>query len=177
MTKSLKSTAANYGLYLAIILSSFTIIGYAVYLDLFTKWWLGISQMIIVIIIGIMSSLNARKNAGGLISFKDAFTAFFVTVALGITISALLGMIIFNYIDSDAATVLQDKIIETQTTMMENFGAPQESIDLAREQMEAEENFFSISNTFKSIAYQLLGFSLIGLIVAAVTKKKDPNLA
>ncbi len=61
--------------------------------------------------------------------------------------------------------------------MMENFGAPQESIDLAREQMEAEENFFSISNTFKSIAYQLLGFSLIGLIVAAVTKKKDPNLA
>ena len=177
MEKSLKSTAANYGLYLAIILSSFTIIGYAVYLDLFTKWWLGITQMIIVIIIGIMSSLNARKNAGGLISFKDAFTAFFVTVAIGITSSALLGMIIFNYIDSEAATVLQDKIIETQITMLENFGAPQETIDLTRSQLEAEENFFSIANVFKSIAYQLLGFSLIGLIVAAVTKKKDPNLA
>jgi hypothetical protein len=177
MKKSLKSIATNYGLYLALILSSFTIIGYAVYLDLFTKWWLGIIQMIIVIILGIMSSLNARKNEGGLISFKDAFTAFFLTVAIGITTSALLGMIIFNYVDSEAAAVLQDKIIETQTTMMENFGAPQESIDIAREQMEAEENFFSISNTFKSIAYQLLGFSLIGLIVAAVTKKKDPNLA
>ena len=109
MEKSLKSTAVNYGLYLALILSSLTIIGYAVYLDLFTKWWLGISQMLLVIIFGIVSASKAKSNLGGFISLKDAFTAFFITVAIGIVISALVGMIIFNFVDTEAAAVLQEK--------------------------------------------------------------------
>ncbi|WP_179345717.1 DUF4199 domain-containing protein [Winogradskyella ursingii] len=175
MEKSLKSSATSYGLYLALILTSLTIIGYAVYLDLFTKWWFGIGQLLLVVIFGIISSMKARKIMGGYISFKNAFTAFFITIAIGITIPALVGLIIFNFVDPDAAVVLQDKIIESQIAMMQNFGAPQESIDAAMEQMRAEENFFSIANSLKSIAYQLVGFSVVGLIVALVVKKTDPH--
>ncbi|MBR9845755.1 MAG: DUF4199 domain-containing protein [Algicola sp.] len=177
MEKSLKSIASNYGLYLALILSCFTIIGYAIYLDLFTKWWLGIIQMLLVIVFGIISASKARSILGGFISFKNAFTAYFITIVIGITISALLGMIIFNFVDTEAAAILQEKIIESQISMMENFGAPQDAIDTARQQLEAEENFFSIPNVLKSIVYQLLGFSIVGLIVALVIKKKDPNEA
>jgi len=177
MEKSLKSSASSYGLYLALVLSALTIIGYAVYLDLFTKWWFGISQMLLVIVFGIVSAMKARKLMGGFISFKGAFTAFFITIAIGIVIPALLGLIIFNFVDPDAAMVLQEKIIESQTAMMESFGAPQESIDEAVRQMQAEENFFSIGNSLKSIAYQLVGFSIVGLIVALVVKKTDPNAA
>ena len=61
--------------------------------------------------------------------------------------------------------------------MMERFGAPQASIDEAMEQIQKEESFFSLGNTIKSIAYQLVGFSIIGLIVAAATKKNDPDAA
>jgi hypothetical protein len=177
MEKSLKSSATTLGLYLALILSSFTIIGYAIYLDLFTKWWFGISQMILVIILGIVSAVKARSISGGFINFKNTFTAFFITIALGIAIPALIGMVIFNFVDPEAASILQEKIINSQLTMMQNFGAPQESIDEAMKQMRAEENFFSIGNSIKSIAYQLVGFSVVGLIVAAVVKKEDPNLA
>ena len=70
MDKPLKSSALNYGLYLALILSSFTIIGYAVYLDLFTEWWFGIGQMFLVIIFGIISAIKAKKLFGGFISFS-----------------------------------------------------------------------------------------------------------
>ncbi|OUS01934.1 DUF4199 domain-containing protein [Flavobacteriales bacterium 33_180_T64] len=177
MEKSLKSSSMTYGLYLALILASLTIIGYAMYLDLFTKWWFGIGQMLLVIVVGIISSSKAKKLNEGFLSFKQAFSAFFIAVAVGIILSALVGLIIFNFVDTEAATILQEKIIESQLAMMEGFGAPQDSIDIARDQMEAEENFFSIPNTFKSIAYQLVGFSIVGLIVAAVTKKKDPSLA
>lgn len=177
MNKSLKSSAANYGLYLALILSSFTIIGYAVYLDLFTKWWFGIGQMILVIIIGIMSAMKARKILGGFISFKEAFTAFFITVAIGVSIPALIGLIIFNFVDPEAAALLQERIIETQLEMMQNFGAPQETIDEAMRQAEEQGSFFSVGNSLKSVAYQLVGFSIVGLLVAAVVKRNDPNLA
>jgi len=177
MEKSLKSSATSYGLYLALVLSSLTIIGYAVYLDLFTQWWFGIGQMLLVIIFGIVSSVKARTLSGGFISFKEAFTAFFITIAIGIVIPALIGLVIFNFIDPDAATLLQDKIVESQLSMMQNFGAPQEAIDEAIKQMEAQGSFFSIGNSLKSIAYQLVGFSIIGLIVAAVVKKNDPNAA
>ncbi|MBF8149338.1 DUF4199 domain-containing protein [Winogradskyella sp. F6397] len=177
MDKSLKSSAVNNGLYLALILSSFTIIGYAVYLDLFTQWWFGIGQMLLVIIFGIVSSIKAKKLLGGFISFKDAFTAFFITIAIGISIPAVIGFVIFNIVDAEAATILQEKIIDNQLAMMERFGAPQQSIDEAMAQIQKEESFFSIGNTIKTTAYQLLGFSVIGLIVAAVTKKKDPHEA
>ncbi|MBU2929702.1 DUF4199 domain-containing protein [Winogradskyella psychrotolerans] len=177
MDKSLKSSAVNYGLYLALILSSFTIIGYAVYLDLYIQWWFGIGQMLLVIIFGIISAMSAKKLLGGFISFKDAFTAFFITIAVGVSIPAAIGFFIFNIVDTDAAAILQQKIIDNQLAMMEKFGAPQASIDEAMEQIQKEENFFSIGNTIKSIAYQLVGFSVIGLIVAAVTKQKDPHEA
>ncbi|SDH26454.1 DUF4199 domain-containing protein [Winogradskyella thalassocola] len=177
MDKSLKSSALNYGLYLALILSSFTIIGYAVYLDLFTEWWFGIGQMFLVIIFGIVSAIKAKKLLGGFISFKNAFTAFFITILVGVAIPALVGFIIFNIVDAEAASILQQKIIDNQLAMMERFGAPQSSIDEAMEQIQKEESFFSLGNTIKSIAYQLVGFSIIGLIVAAATKKNDPDAA
>ncbi|WP_138434287.1 DUF4199 domain-containing protein [Winogradskyella algicola] len=177
MEKSFKSSSTQYGLYLALILSSLTIIGYAAYLDLFTKWWFGISQMILVIIFGIISAVKARNIMGGFISFKDAFTAFFLTIVIGIVIPALVGLVIFNFVDPEAATVLQEKIIESQLRMMENWGAPQETIDEALKQIEAQGSFFTITNTLKSIAYQLIGFSVVGLIVALVVKKSDPNAA
>ena len=177
MEKSLKSVASTYGIYLALILSFFTIIGYAIYLDLFIQWWFGIGQMILVIIIGIVSAMKARTLLGGFISFKDAFTAFFITIAIGITIPAIIGLIIFNFVDTDAALILQDRIIENQMSMMKKFGAPQEVLDETMKQIEAQGSFFSISNSLKSIAYQLVGFSVVGLIVAAVVKKTDPDLA
>ncbi|WP_458625897.1 DUF4199 domain-containing protein [Winogradskyella sp. PC D3.3] len=177
MDKSFKPSSVNYGLYLALILSSFTIIGYAVYLDLFTQWWFGIGQMFIVIIFGMVAAMKAKKTLGGFISFKDAFTAFFITIAIGVSIPALVGFIIFNIVDTEAASILQQKIIDNQLAMMERFGAPQASIDEAMEQIQKEDSFFSLGNTIKSIAYQLVGFSIIGLIVAAATKKNDPHAA
>lgn len=177
MEKSLKSSSANYGIYLGLILSALTVIGYAVSLDLFTKWWFGIVFLLLVIIIGIMSSMKARKLLGGFISFKNAFTAYFIAILVGIVISSIVSILIFNVVDPEAATILQDKIIESQVKMMSNFGTPQEAIDQMVTEMRANGSMYSIGNILKSIAFQLIGFSIVGLIVAAVVKKNDPNAA
>lgn len=177
MEKSLKSSAINYGLYLGLILSSLTIIGYAIDLGLFTKWWFGIIMLLLVIVFGIISSMNARKLLSGFISFKQAFTAYFITILVGILISSVVSIVIFNVVDPESAIVLQDMIIENQAQMLERFGSPQEAIDQVVAQMREGGSMYSISNILKSIAFQLIGFSIVGLIVALVVKRNDPNAA
>jgi hypothetical protein len=175
METSIKSNGINHGLYLGGVLALLTVISYAIDLGLFTKWWYGVGLMILVIIFGIISAMSSKKLLGGFINFKGAFSSYFITVAVGIIISSLVSYIIFNVVDPEAANILKDKILDTQVEMMRGFGAPQETIAEVVEQMEKEDNMFSIAKVAQSIAFQLIGFSVVGLIVALVVKKEDPQ--
>lgn len=175
METSIKSNAINYGLYLGGTLSLLTVFAYAVNLDLFTQWWYGVGLMILVIIFGIISAMTSKKLVGGIINFKGAFSSYFIAVAIGIIISSLVSFVIFNFIDPDAAKLLQEKILDSQVAMMRGFGAPEDSIAEVVEQMEKEDNMFAITKVAQSIAFQLIGFSVVGLIVALVVKKDDPQ--
>ena len=175
MEKSLKSTAINYGIYLGLIISSITVVAYAVNLDLFTKWWYGILLLFIIIITGIISSAKARSLSGGFISFKQAFSSYFIPIAVGVLISTTVGIVLFNVVDTEAADVIKQRSIEATVEMMENFGSPQEAIDQQIAVLEETDQFSAVGQ-LKGIAWQLLFYSIIGLIVAAIIKKKDPNL-
>ncbi|MDA9344032.1 DUF4199 domain-containing protein [Algibacter sp.] len=172
MEKSIKSLATNWGLYLGIVLASLTVLGY-MNLDLFTKWWFGIGMLILIIVFGIISAMKSRGLSEGFISFKEAFTSYFITIALGLVISTVVSLIIFTFIDPDAAITLKEKILNSTVEMMENFGAPAEAIDETVEKMEAEESMFAIGKVVQSLAFQLIGYSVVGLIVALVVKKNN----
>lgn len=175
MEKSFKSIAKDYGLYLGALLSLLTVVGYAVSLDLFTKVWFGISLLIVIIAFGVISTSKSKKSLGGYISFKDAFTSYFITILIGLVISALVSFIIFNVVDAEAANTLQQKIIETQVERLESFNVPNEVISQTVEKIEAKGNLYSIGNVLQSIVWQLAGFSIVGLIVAAIMKKRNPD--
>lgn len=174
MEKSLKSLAINYGLYLGLILSASTIIAYVVNLELFTKWWFGIILLIVILTFGIVSTAKAKGVLQGFISFKQAFSSFFITVAIGLIISTVVSIVIFNFVDPEAAEVVKEATIQASVSMMENFGAPQEAINQTVAEMQ-KTNQFGMATLAKSLAWQLLFYAVIGLIVAAVMKKKDPN--
>jgi len=174
METSTKSSAINYGLYLGGILALVTILGYALYLDLLTKWWLGIIFFILIIAFGIFSSLKSKKMQGGFISFKEAFSGYFITVAVGILISMVISIAIFNFVDPEAAIALKEKTIEASVQMMRSFNAPEEAVATAVEQMEAQKNQFSIAPQLQSNAIFLIIQAVIGLIVALIVKR-DPE--
>ena len=176
MEKSIKSLAINWGLYLGVTLALSTVLGY-INLDLYTKWWFGIGMMILIIVFGIISAMKAKGLLGGFISFKESFTSYFITIALGLVISTVVSIIIFNFVDPDAALTLKEKIMDSTVEMMQNFGAPEEAIAEAVEKMEADENIFAIGKVLQSLAFQLIGFSVVGLIVALVVKKNNPDEA
>ncbi|RMZ51382.1 DUF4199 domain-containing protein [Flavobacteriaceae bacterium PRS1] len=170
MENSIKSIAKNYGTYLGGLLALLTVLVYAVSLDMMTNVWYGIFILLLIVVFGIVSVAKTKGESEGYISFKQSFTAYFITILIGLVISTVVSYIIFNIIDPEAAEAIKEKTIEASIAMMEGFGAPPDSIAEAVDKME-KDNQFSIINIAKGLAGQLVLFSIIGLIVAAVMKK------
>ena len=110
----------------------------------------------------------------GFLTFKEAFSAYFITVAVGIIISQVVSFILFNFIDPDAAKEIQQITIDSTVNMMEGFGAPAESIAEAVEKIENTDQF-SVVSVLKSSAWSLVFQAVIGLIVALIMKKSNPD--
>jgi hypothetical protein len=175
MEKSLKSIATPYGVYAGLALSLITVIAYAFNLELFTKWWLGVSNFLLVLVIAILAVRAAKKfKIQEFFSFKEAFTAYFITVALGLLIATLVSILIFNFIDPEASKAVIELTAETTRKMMENFNVPNADIESAIAEIK-ESNQFSLLNQLKTYVFQLSFFSAIGLIVALVFREKNPN--
>ena len=174
MENSFKSMAATYGIYLAILLSAVTVFSYVINLEYLTSVWVGVGLFIAIIVFGIISTAKAKSLQNGFISFKDAFTAYFTTVVIGVIISTIVSVVLFNYIDPDAAEALKLQVIEKSTAMMQSFGTPQEAIDVAVAEME-NQNQFELGNQIQSVAMQIVFYCIIGLIIAFAMKKTDPE--
>ncbi|GGZ82689.1 DUF4199 domain-containing protein [Algibacter mikhailovii] len=174
MENSLKSIAINYGLYLGVLLALITVLAYAINIELLTNMWVGIVILVAIIVFGIISVAKAKQAQNGFASFKQAFTAYFITILIGLVISTFVSFLLFNVVDTEAAEVLKEKTIEKTVEMMEGFNSPTDKIDEAVTQIESQ-NQYSLGNIAKGLAGYLVFFSVIGLIVAAAMKKSDPS--
>ena len=172
MEPTTKSTAINNGLYLGAILSLVSVIIYAVNLDLFTEWWLGIILFVVVVVYGVISAVKSRTILNGFISFKQAFTSYFITVAIGTLIATIVGIAIFTYIDPEAATYLNEQILLVTKQTMERFGMPQEAMEAALEEAATKDNF-SLGMQSQAFVFRLAFYAVVGLIVALIVKKTN----
>jgi hypothetical protein len=177
MEKSLKSTAINYGIYLGLGLVIYTVLSYVIDIEFLVNFWMNLLILPVAIItVGVISSAKAKSLLGGFMNFKQAFTAYFIPVAIGIIISTIVTVVLFNFIDPDSAEYLKEITINKSVEFMENMGTPQTQLDEAIETMENQDTF-AISTQLRSLAQSLIFFTVIGLLVALIMKKKDPNLA
>ena len=172
MEKSLKSISLNNGLILGLILAAVTILIYAVNLDLMTEWWLGIILFIVAIGLGAYSGITFKKQQGFL-SFKEGFTAYFITIALGTLIGTIAAIVIFSFVDPDAAQYLNEKILIMTKETMENFGMPEEAMQEALMEAEKTDNF-SLGAQAQAYVVRLVIYAIVGLIVALIIKKNNP---
>ena len=171
---STKKSAITYGLILGVILALMTTLMYVLNTELFTKWWIGILSFLVVITTGIVSVAKAKGLLGGVMNFKQAFSVYFITIAIGTLISTLVGILIFNIIDPDLAAFLQERTLEMTAEFMQKFGTPQAEIDKQMAKMAGQDNF-SIVSQLKNYVFGLAFLSVIGLLVALIFKTKNPN--
>ena len=168
-----KKNAINHGVFLGLMLALSTTIMYAFDTELFTKWWVGILSLLLVVVMGIISTAKSKGIQGGYMSFKEAFSSYFITCAVGLAISTLVGILIFTIVDPELAQYLNERSMELAQEYMVKFGTPQAEIDKAMAELATKDNF-SIVNQAKSYASLLIFHAVIGLLVGLIFKKKDP---
>ena len=175
MTEAVKKNGLNFGIILGIIGIVITALIYSLDITMFVNMWLGICLFLINLVIGIVAVVKTKKALGGLITFKDAFTTYFITMALGALINTLFMFILFNFIDPSAKEIITEKSVETTAKMMQGFGAKTEDIKLTLEQIKKTDNWSAL-NLLKSYAFGLIFYIIIGLIVAVAFKNKTKDV-
>jgi hypothetical protein len=171
---SVKKIAITYGLFLGLILALSTTLMYVLNSDLFLDWKIGVVSIIIVITFGIVSTAKSKGALDGIMSFKEAFSAYFITCAVGLFISTLVGILIFTIVDPELADYLQEETLEISRGFMEKFGTPKADIDEALAKMSEQDNY-SVVSQLKTYVYMLVFMSVIGLLIGLIFRKKDPN--
>jgi len=174
MENSIKSSAINYGLYLGGALALVTVAIYAIDLSLMVNMWLGILLILVIVGFGVVSTAKSKGIQEGILSFKQAFSSYFITVVVGITISTIVSALLFNFIDPEAAIQMKEMTVEATINMLEGFGAPPESIAEAVERIE-NQNQFGLGALVQNLIWSFVIQAVIGLIVALIMKKTDPD--
>lgn len=171
MNEIIKKNGINYGLILGGFSVLFTTVIYAIDLELFTSWWIGIVAIVISITIGVMLVSKTKKQLGGNITFKEAFTVYFIAAVIGTLISTLYNYVLFNFIDPEAKEAIKEITMEYTAKMMERFGAPSAAINETMQKL-AETDNYSIGNLMFGAAVSIVISAIFGLILAAIFKSK-----
>lgn len=174
LTPEIKSQASKFGLISAAIIVGYTLIAYLVDMSLFTNTWLGALRFVVLIVVLILAVNASKKLMGGYISFGQAFTASFITSLIGSLISTAFTIILFDFIDKEAAAQITELAIEASIEMMEKFGATDtDAIDKMQEELR-NNNQYSTANQAKGFFYGLIFYAVLSLVIAAFTKKNQP---
>ena len=106
-------------------------------------------------------------------SFKEGFTTYFISALIGVAISVVFNILLFNFIDPEAAVTLKEMTLQSTAEMMKKFGAPTSEIKKAVEKLESYDQFSALEQLKGSI-WSIVGSAVFGLILAAIFKKDKP---
>jgi hypothetical protein len=169
---NLKKSAINYGLILGGILAGSTALMYAINIELLANWWLSFLFFFVTIAVGIVSVAKSKSLLKGYISFKQGFTSYFITIAIGLIIGVALNIIIFNIIDPEGGDFLKTQALETTEAFLKRIGTPKEAIEEAMKKAR-EEDSFGVLKQLQAYAFQLAFYSIFGLLVSLIMKRKE----
>ena len=170
METNLKKNTIDLGIKLGTFLFVITALIYVIDLKLFTNTWIMLAFMLPTLAVSIYSVYSAKKIQNQIISFKEAFTAYFLCVAIGYLIVTMGNIVLFKFIDPAAADLIHEEIMVFTKTMMENFNSPSDVIALTMDEMQKNHSF-SWMAIVQNYANALLRNAIFGLIIALIFKK------
>ena len=124
----------------------------------------------IIIGFGIYSVFSSRNHLKKIISFKEAFAAYFICVAVGYLITTIGDIVIFKFIDPKAANLINEESMILTKQGLEIMQVKANDIDIALENMQ-NNPVYSYSNIISNYFIILLINAVFGMIPALIFKK------
>jgi hypothetical protein len=167
----IKRNGVTFGVLTGIFSALITATIYAVDLNLFVSWWVGIVSILTYLVLGIILLSKTKKEMNGLFVFKDAFTTYFICAVIAIAIGTTFNILLFNIIDPSAQDTLKEITIKNAVAMMQKFNSPAAAINEMIVKMK-ENNPYSVVELLKGSIFSMVFSAIIGLIMAAFFKSK-----
>ncbi|HIF84693.1 MAG TPA: DUF4199 domain-containing protein [Flavobacteriaceae bacterium] len=174
-TINYKEEILKSGIILAAVSIIMTMLTYMINIELMVKWWFGILSLIINVGLLIYLGITYRNSIGGILSYGNALKYSFLVMIVSFVIGICFQILLYNVIDPDLPQVMTDLSIEESVKMMENFGAPQETIDASIPAIEEGiKNSTTVSGILKSSPLGFLFMGLVSLFTAIFIKRNEP---
>ena len=171
MNEIIKKNGVSFGIISGVVASLITATIYAIDLNLFTAWWITVLSITISIVIAVVLLTKTKNELKGVFPFKDAFTTYFISAVIGILISVVFNIILFNFIDPSAKDTIKEISIKYAVGMMEKFNTPASTINEAVKKLQ-ENDPFSIIELLKGSVFSIIFSALFGLLLALIFKSK-----
>lgn len=172
MIDIIKKTGLNNGLilgFLLILLSSYI---HFYNIDLLVNVWFGVTTLLLTVIFGIISISVCKSNFNGQITFKEAFSTYFVTILVGNILSFLFLIVLYyGILSPETKETIKQTMIDFNINLMKQNLAPTKTIDEAVA-MYQKFDPFAFSEVFTASVKYLLRDCLIGLLVALIFRNK-----
>lgn len=172
--ETIKKNGVTFGIITGLTTVLITALIYSIDLNLFTSAWVGVSNLAIYLIIAIVLLSKTKKEFPGPFTFKDAFTTYFISALIGIAISVVFNIILFNFVDPAAKDTIKELTVKYMISAMEKFNAPAATINKAVADLK-ENDQFSITGLLKGSLSNIVFCTIFGLIMAAFFKSKTSS--
>jgi hypothetical protein len=124
------------------------------------------------------SATEERANNEGFLTFGEGFKAAFLAAVIGGLFAQLFSYVLINFIDPSLVDVLREQSVEAAEKMIAMFGENEEAAEAMREAMEEQDFTPTLGKTLLGyLGTLVIPFSIIALIIAAITKKQDKSFA
>jgi hypothetical protein len=172
--ETIKKNGITFGIITGLTSVLITTLIYSIDLNLFTSPWIGFISIALNTSIAIILLSKTKKEFPAIFSFKDAFTTYFISALIGIAISVVFNIILFNFIDPAAKDTIKELTIKFMVSAMEKFNAPAATINKAIKDLK-ENDQFSIIGLLKGSLSNIVFCTIFGLILAAFFKSRPSS--
>ncbi|CAM1364558.1 conserved membrane protein of unknown function [Tenacibaculum soleae] len=170
MNQIIKTKGINFGLCYGFYLILILLYAYAIDQNFFTSYWMMGLSILGFFVHGFWVIGSTKKAQNGYITFKQAFTVFFISNAIGFLLSTIMTILLFVVIDPELQNTLKELTINKTTEMMEGFEISADEIDKAVDQIREQDNY-SVGAQLKAYFYTLIFASIFGLLFSLILKK------
>ena len=171
MKNNLKKNSIDLGIKLGTLLFFITAIIYSVDINYFSNFLLMLGvYRIPVICFGIYAIISNRKLNNGLLTLKEAFTSYFLCIVIGYLMVNTGSIIIFKFIDPEAALIINENAMVAVKDMLKSFNTPSDIITATMEEMQ-NNDVFSYQNIIIEFFNRLLMNAIFAVPLALIFKK------
>ncbi len=171
---NLKDERLKFGLYAGFFGIISSLIIYLIDFKLNLEWYIGVINLIGTFSLVAFGTIKRRRQTGGYMSYGSAMVSCLNIYLVATIISLLFYNLLTGVIDPDLQEIMKKGTLEKMEKTFTSFNMPQDQIDQAMADIEAQDYSPSILNFFKQLLSALAMGLVFSLIMAIFLRKEKP---